>query len=576
MASTLADRGFLVGGAYVGSNDYVTDACIKKVHATFPKIDAIVRMASESPQMALRLLTTGGANLLDYLAKVTPPDLLTPAAHAFDVHIREAWRDILTLPGTHVPPCSHDRNARADALAALPLSMGGLGIKLVDEKMAAAFIASLLSAARDEGFSHYRHALIKEADATWQLVTSQLSEGDIARHHSLAYCIPPHAHDLVEGPFARTFLTNHSKRRVQSDISQVLDRRRQVMLERCVLLHSKPLGNARPTASEADVAHLLTVTSKSSITRVLASSLWYARHRIEPHFFVYWCRSHLGLPLPLATPGAELLESEHDVGVARCRMPHDAERTFDHTGMHTCACVAAVGPRTRMHRALAHVFMQYAREANVEAGYEPATNALLMHKYSAEECRNLFPKSNASAVAKDRIARLGRAVEAYNTDSPAAKAAAYRTIQSILAESIQNDKQTVGLRLDVLLSFPNGREIAIDTGTTHHLRGGLLRRTLKWLTTRHKGRLQMEERGVVVPRDPTASPPVLDVVNTKTTKYKPLFMRMDAQKYVGLRQHTPEWRACIVSNCGEFSPHVFDTIERLTAGRIRIFIYLLN
>ncbi len=63
--------------------------------------------------------------------------------------------------------------------------------------------------------------------------------------------------------------------------------------------------------------------------------------------------------------------------------------------------------------------------------------------------------------------------------------------------------------------------------------------------------------------DDTPSPTVDKVVGAKTKKYRPLFDLMTAQSFTRKRTRIPMWMPCIVSNACEFSPAVFELVEKL-------------
>jgi len=190
---------------------------------------------------------------------------------------------------------------------------------------------------------------------------------------------------------------------------------------------------------------------------------------------------------------------------------------------------------------------------------------MLMHALTDEQCANLFPKEgSASAQSKDRIKRLNEAVKLSSSEDPSTRTEAHATINTILGEQVQADKNAKGLRLDIHLVFPDKSERGIDVGTTHHLKKGTLNTAKNWFLKKHALRRSCHLQGISLPRDQDASPAVNAVVLHKTKKYKPLFDYMQAQRFAGQRRVVPSWLACIISNVCEFSPDVFKLVEQVT------------
>ena len=204
------------------------------------------------------------------------------------------------------------------------------------------------------------------------------------------------------------------------------------------------------------------------------------------------------------------------------------------------------------------------KQATIEI--EPATPELLNNQFSAAECRNLFPSQETrSSAARSRCAKMQVLVERMQIAAGVEQNEIREQMSQVLKEQIVDDKCAKGLRLDLLLQLPSGKEFAIDVSTVHHTKRSTLGSARAYFDRQYEINKKFRESGAPICDDDSSSPPVALAVKHKTNKYKPLFNHMLAQKHLHLRNTVPEWCPMIFSHAGEMSPSVFVIIESLSA-----------
>ena len=133
--------GAMVGGDHAGiRHDLAADT--KRNHAPF--FELLPRLTRQS---ALHLLRVCGIPRFNYLARAQAPDDLRPAAESFDENISKAMAHLLNAKSSGPDPGAHP-TASASAQAALPVRLGGLGLRRCTDVSPAAFYACALLAHR--------------------------------------------------------------------------------------------------------------------------------------------------------------------------------------------------------------------------------------------------------------------------------------------------------------------------------------------------------------------------------------------------------------------------------------------
>jgi len=274
------------------------------------------------------------------------------------------------------------------------------------------------------------------------------------------------------------------------------------------------------------------------------------------------------MPLPIRN-NATVKYYDSDVQHATCTLPAHKETPDDHNGNHIIACsVRCAAPRVRMHNNIVRTIARFAHEAGATIEIEPATAELLNYnnQFSAEECRNLFPaKATRKSSAGTRCAKMRILLEQMRTTPSSAHEDLCQQMSQVLQEAVQDDKCAKGLRLDLLIQLPSGREFAIDVATVHHTKRSTISSARTYFDKQFEINKKFRDNGAPLCDDDTSSPPVALAVKHKTQKYRPLFDHMLAQSHLHLRHSVPDWCPMIFSHAGEMSPAVFEVIETLSA-----------
>ena len=159
-------------------------------------------------------------------------------------------------------------------------------------KTGPSFYSSVLSAT-EEPFVHglvqrFGTHLARIYDETCE----RLEVEAISPGHALSAVLPPSNTELLDGSYARALSKiKLGPLRVQATICNAVLKQSHHMLRKAVL---QPFDAVDMTPS--DSAHILAVTSRGQLTRVLSSCLWYKEHRMGPKEFIAWFRFHYNLP----------------------------------------------------------------------------------------------------------------------------------------------------------------------------------------------------------------------------------------------------------------------------------------
>jgi hypothetical protein len=216
-----------------------------------------------------------------------------------------------------------------------------------------------------------------------------------------------------------------------------------------------------------------------------------------------------------------------------------------------------------MHTAINNILKQAGTEANFTAEREPPTHELLLNIFSPTEAMVCFPKkpTREDREFADQIRLWISEATSHGLEIKNPRVA------SLLKHFIKEatGRELTGRRIDLLLTSPMGEEIWIDGSTTHTTAISYLNQTYQWLIStlmsefntdptpaRLAGRQDIQ----------TPSPTVMKRITEKYLTYQPLMIIAEKQASQGMRS-TPQFRACIISRRGEFSPDVFSLINRL-------------
>ena len=388
----------------------------------------------------------------------------------YDDNIQDAaLHGILAPSDATLPPHSDERLKRAADLAALPTRLGGFGLTRLTDKAGPAFLAGLLATAEEPGLTPNRLHLIDHAAAAHENTLQLLNlDHGFSEMHKLSTVLPPTPDDLI-GDFAIDFSQNHSKLMPQAILMSHKAWVDRGVLTRAIRLHS--MRSQKPTASNADVCHLLNITSKSQASRIMQGKLYLKNNIMKPADFVYWGRQHLGLPPPIATD-VELEQTDCDVPAAPCKTNHAAgTKLNDHAGQHAVACVNANNPRLKTHTGLLRVLRQFGLEAGCEVSCNnPPTHTLLEHAYSEEECTSLFPKDVAPNEAVTKVFQdLDTDIRAYRgARTISGRTSIANRLDASLRSAPGKPADTQGRTIDLEIVPPQGNPLWIDVCSVHH------------------------------------------------------------------------------------------------------------
>ena len=552
MVVRATEGGISVGGAPIGSDQWRTDESERKVKDAAKRIDSVLTLKRNEPHMAWRLLKTCANASLDYFARVVPPRILAVAARTFDAHMERARTDILTTEHLDPPQCSDTRTNRSRIIACLPTGCGGLGHIPLTIRISASYVATLMAASGDMLFNRARGALFKEGEWAHKTILSSLELDHVPTGHPLASVLPETPRELTEGGRAMEIGGPRSKGKVQGTIIYI-----SMLLVKDELVRAACRDAGTEKFMKSDAAHILSLTTRSQLNRILSSSLYYTKNRMAAAPFRTWCRFYLNLPQqPVWNKGIRV--AGFDCEIEDCKVRHRKNKHghfLDPTGDHAAACDAAHAARYRTHSRLSRAIWLAAREAGLVAYLEPPTWELLLGQFSAEECRAMFPKSPTA----ETCARANEIQELLNkhaaTNDAAGRASILVEIKGKMAE-MPNDTQ--GRRIDVVVKATDGSEIWIDmTGihlTTIGHRNNALKELIEEATDGDKGKRGHQKMSVSMAA----------AVKAKTIKYWPMVQQAEVQKIAGKRRSTPRFLVGGVTHTGEFSHGLFEIIEWLS------------
>jgi hypothetical protein len=553
-------RGVVVAGAPIGSDAFMLEHAQTKVELGSKRIAAIGTLCPNEPQMAMRLLGTTVSNILGYYVRVTPPHITAQIAVPFDWALHNARMDCLKGESGTVPSCSPTRTERAKTIAGLPIRNGGLGHTPLATQVPGAFLAGILSTGDDPVLERCRHHLRGDINHAYQLLYSALGVQTIPASSPLLGVLPPSPDVLALGDFAASFLLNNPKAKPQSIINSVITEHTRNQLRAKVVADSGQVHT-----SKSDTIHVLAISSRTQLTRVFASSLWHEHNRVAPGPFVAWCRAYLTLP-QLLTWGHCPVPDGWDCELETCRLAHGpTPQLLDPSGDHCGACKSAYLARYLMHTKLAEVFVSSAASLGLTAQREPATASLLEGKFSAAQCRMMFP-DQATKELKTIAASADALLKEADGLVGATRAAALAKLETLLATV---PLKTKGLRVDASLTSVDGKsEVWIDVGTCHPSCKTIRSKEFAFLTQEQTSRSTGDSPLLPAEHLPP-TPAVEERVKTKRLKYQPLLRQAGVLRLRRHRAKGPVFRACIVSHTGEFSSDVFETIEFLASQVLR-------
>jgi hypothetical protein len=552
----ITQHGIKLSGAHIGTDNYVITESLKHVDTVIKRIDAVVRLATPEPQMGIRLLVQCANHSLDYYCRVTPPHLLEQAAIKFDRAIDEGLLACLTPEDLYCPKYDPVRNQRAILLARLPNVLGGLELIPTSTKSLAGFASALIACGTMRFPPDVQDALCELAITSHHSILHTLNLKEISPGHPLSDCLPIEAKDMVLGTWARNFKLNNPRLRVHSVIANCISRYDwQALRQHCSWLQRED------RISKADLGHILCVSSRSQLTRVFSSSLWYREMRIEASTFIAWCRYYLNLPQML-TQRNPPLEVGKDTEQDLCRVSHDKIRFLDPTGSHAIGCVSTNREIMRCHDLLRDLLAKYARECGIDTLVEPPTSTVLADAFSPAECRAMFSSTSDDTdklLAKEMIS-LSEQLLKSSSRSKKAELQAKATELTQRVANRHNAHKRKGLRVDLLLTHGSS-QFLVDVTVRNITSDTYAKKACNWFRDVLIKTNEANSNGLPDPFHLQNSPVLMDAVKEKTKKYSPLVNLTDLQHAMKRRPLRPKFLVPVITHSGEWSADLFRIIE---------------
>jgi len=555
----------IVAGACIGTDAEVKLHALRKVDSLKTRVNAIVRLCTVNSLAALELIGQVANNALNYHLQITPPHLMVEAVIVFDKMIAEARLLVLSPP--HLSPVSEGhpiRLHRANQIASLAKSAGGLGHTTALVKSPCAFLAATLSLLTDPAFDVPPGLLNDDIDAALHALAHLLGVGihQLAAVPGVSSAIPTSTKDFeLAGHLPETKLS--TPRKVQGKLVVACD-----AAVRAALFRDNPVNLDPNDPKLPESTHLTLILTRSQAMCALSASQFLKANRVESLAFAAYMRFYL-LLLPLSQPWATNsrlvgVHSECDaLNVCRVTLGkvHEKVCLMDPCGNHACSCPSTAKERYVAHSRTGGVLKTHACLGGCNSWLEPESRGLLGDEFTAEQCASLAPKRMTlagSAHTTNLLAALHLRDSAATT---ADRLAATVKLDHLFAQSRLNTK---GLRVDVAINTPNGKEFWIDVSRVHHTPPSLAKEVTKFCSQVRKAEALASHKAINSSMRGVSSPNVAKAENEKKQKYAILTQLAERQYLRGARTILPEFLPCILSHAGELSSGCIRVVEIIT------------
>jgi hypothetical protein len=541
--------GIVIGGSPIGTDDFIARKADSRLCMVNDKIEKVLTLKDHEPQMALRLLGSCIGTAMDYLTRTTPTQPLQEMIQDFDASMETARMRCLEIGEIPAPPAHAMRTERANMIAQLATRDGGMGHTTLATKAPAGFLAAIMMAANDDICHKFMGNLRGEITYAYEKICQMIGEDSISSGTPMAAVLPPHADDIIDTDFARTFFILTPKVRVQAVITSIISKHRKCAMRMAATVIS-------PHNTESDACRTLALTSRSQMSRLFAAPLCHKENQVDAANFVAYCRFYLMLPQLTIWGNRRVDEEDKDITVEVCRTKHREEHVLDHAGNHASGCTSAFGARNQLHRLINRVWFRAGTSLNLECRIEPPTHELLMNRFSPAEARALFPKvvnkvsqkrSDDIAVLIDQMRKCSDAEEKHRL---------HQECNKLIAAQLGDS--TKGLRVDLLIKIQNNT-LWFDGSATHISVRSNRAKVLKFLVNElENDKEDSDERSFNLP-----TPAVNARNTTKYTRYKPMLNIALMQKARNIRHDDIEFLPLVMTHTGELAPEVFIAIEKL-------------
>ena len=536
--------GFKIGGAPIGSGEFIQNFVSEKMAEGKEKLDQIAALGKKAPKAAHRLLISSASKLFGFLASVTPPQFTDAALKNYDGQVSRCFMDILD---TDYTACSSDRVARANLKLCLPQPYG-CGLFYAADYGKIAWLSSIASCLNDPLLFQLRDGISQFIEPSLKLLIDQLGGRESQWLTRISQFMPISKEAFLDGSVFNP--DSVFKTKLTKCVLRVIGKMKVGYFHEM----TDP-GRVGPTLSCSDIIASVAVSDAS---RIFAESTRdvKAPFSLSDADYKAYTRFYLGLPPP-AVLGNAVADPNFDYPVEKCMSQHgvNVPTSIDASANHTCSnCPSTYVARARKHNNFIRVIMLAAKEAGLIAKSEPDSHSLLLGEFSKQDCRRLFPKqaSKKYKVAFDQLVRAFDTVSAPQcTLSKTEKDSLLRQCLDAMPPLAGAD--AVGLRIDLSLeSLETGEIKWVDVAGVHTTANSYIEREIEIV---FKRRLAMSEH--LAQRNPRQSlkvdlsPTVVEKAKAKSDKYSRLLLVARKQLHEGKRPIMPVFCPFIVSDFGE-------------------------
>ena len=528
------------------------------VTALQPRIDGIVRLAHvKNAQASMRLLGQCANKALDYYLRITPPSLSAAAVELFDEAIQSARQEILQIDDHSDPGMPQLVRQRSDALAQLPMRMGGFGQLATSTLAPCAYLAGVRATQHDPLLSEpsCQHAIRYYTEDAYDRLAYLLG-ASVSSFPDVVKLLPHSAKALADAPASSsTRLTKTTARKIQAAITAAVQ-----CAERSTLrldTHPDRVGPAHGLSKSTSIHYHLT-TSRSQQSRMLVGSLWFTHNRVESDSFVHYARFYLGL-LPLLRPFCETFSDGHGASYSICAGGHDSPALLTTDGAHCISCPVCYAARHAAHERINRVYCQFGKDAGCSVQMNPSTDNALANQFGKQQAQILFPKKT-TPTSSIKAALMRSAMRDAVGPDLALRQPAIECMRRLAAECPRDFQ---GLRVDAIIQSSSFL-LWIDVGIVHTTAKSRIDPVLKFVRRLHAAEKAAAGNFALNILSGKVSPPLQQYAHVKDTKYAPMTLAATAQVRAGKRAMPPRFRACIFSHLGEMSPVAISTVETIT------------
>jgi hypothetical protein len=535
--------GIIIAGTPIGTREYTKSVLQAKVKNVQRRGVAVCRLKDEFPQYCVPMLTRGVNVGLDYLVSMVAPHRWDELLSQFDDFM---FHRLLEVAQVDSPSLDLRRTSISRRLARLPPNFNGVGLVASKTKAPVAFLCRMMAVARDPKVIPFAESLKPDVRLAYSELCHLTGSSCIQPGHTLSAVLPPQADLMFDLTFAPPALATFRTTGRSKVIMSFLHAGERIALMKRVLKLS----------NKSDKIHLLTILSRSQLSRVFSSNLGNRTNRIGADGFRYWLSFYLNLPFPSGLAFGSLTRTpDFDYPVAKCLLHGKA---IDANGDHASSCTLCHGPRHTLHYHVNSVISHFAIEAGFQVKREPSVEAVIGPL--ASDLSSLFPKKSSKANN-----RAQDAIKVALDHGPTAVKEALARLPRV------PESEQAALRPDLLL-LPNdgkGEAFVIDGAAVHSSCKSYVKHQLPFLVQAAVQEISLFADGLRPSVFRDNSPAVVAVIRKKVQKYG-LMVELSNLKGNGVQTSgcRKTFVAAVLSHRGELSLPLLDLVEYFT-GRFK-------